>query len=105
MGAAAMMTGEQYRASLNDGRRVYLAGKLVADVAGHPDFAIPVGTAAAAYDRFWRPGDDAVNPFLQAPTSAEALRTHGDIDADQLTRTTFTSLMTLLTAGDRIAGS
>jgi len=98
-----MMTGKEYRASLNDGRRVFLDGRLVEDVDAHPDFAIPIGTIAAAYDRDWRPGEDAVNDKLKAPTSAEELRAHSEAEIDQMTSTTFTSLMTLLTAGDRIA--
>ena len=98
----AMMTGADYRASLADGRSVYADGRRVDDVAGHADFAVPVATAAAGYDRFWRPGE-AVNPYLKPPESADELRAHGQMHADQLSHGTFTCLMTLLTAGDRIA--
>ncbi len=97
-----MLTGAEYRASLADGRRVYADGRQVADVAGHADFVVPIAAAAGGYDRFWKPGD-AVNEYLKPPESADALRAHGAMRADQLTHGTFTCLMTLLTAGDRIA--
>jgi 4-hydroxybutyryl-CoA dehydratase/vinylacetyl-CoA-Delta-isomerase len=97
-----MLTGAEYRASLADGRRVYADGQLVEDVASHPDFAVPVATAATGYDRFWKP-EGGVNAFLKPPESAEELRQHGKVHTDQLTHGAFTCLMTLLTAADRIS--
>ena len=97
-----MLTGAEYRASLADGRSVYADGRYVEDVAGHADFAVPVAAAAAGYDRFWRPGE-AVNAYLKPPESADELREHGALHADQLTHGTFTCFATLMTAADRIA--
>lgn len=43
-------TGAQHIASLQDGRTIYLDGKLVGDVTKHPAFRNAVGSAAGFYD-------------------------------------------------------
>lgn len=98
-----MMTGAQYRASLVDDRLVYIDGERVTDLATHPDLAIPLGLAADGYDRFYEPDEDAVNPFLLPPESAEGLRNRGARFVDTLLHTTFTCAMSFQTAGERIA--
>ena len=45
-----MRSGDEYIASLSDGRAVYLDGQRVEDVANHPAFAGAVRTIAGAYD-------------------------------------------------------
>lgn len=45
-----MRTGDDYRASLDDGRRVYVDGQPVGNVAEHPAFAGVVTTMADLYD-------------------------------------------------------
>jgi 4-hydroxybutyryl-CoA dehydratase/vinylacetyl-CoA-Delta-isomerase len=101
---AAMLTGSAYRESLLDGRKVYENGALIGDILAHPSHAIPIRIAADSYDGFWTDsGSAAENLYLQTPDSAEALRHHDEAHVDQLTHTTFTCYMTLLTAGDRIA--
>ncbi|GGA60130.1 4-hydroxyphenylacetate 3-monooxygenase oxygenase component [Pseudoclavibacter endophyticus] len=45
-----MRTGAEYRASLDDGRRVVFDGEVVSDVAHHPAFAGVVETIATMYD-------------------------------------------------------
>lgn len=46
-----LMTGREYRASLNDGRQVWISGHRVAgSVADHPVFASMVDTVAKIYD-------------------------------------------------------
>ena len=98
-----MMTGAQYRASLTDGRKVFIDGEQVEDLAAHPDLAIPLRLAAEGYDRFFEPGPDAVNPFLLPPTSADGLRGRGARYVDTLLHTTFTCCMSFQTAAGRIA--
>ena len=48
-----MMTGDQYRASLNDGRATYFEGEQILDVANDPILGITVDSAAQGYDRFY----------------------------------------------------
>ena len=43
-------TGAEHIRSLQDGRTVYIDGKLVADVTTHPAFRNSVRSAAALYD-------------------------------------------------------
>jgi len=45
-----LMTGEQYRQSLNDGREVYIDGEKVKNVAEHPAFKPIVDAKARMYD-------------------------------------------------------
>ncbi len=45
-----MRSGQEYLASLRDGRRLYLDGELIRDVTDHPAFAAPVRTIAGLYD-------------------------------------------------------
>ncbi|WP_257350969.1 4-hydroxyphenylacetate 3-hydroxylase family protein [Pseudalkalibacillus decolorationis] len=46
----ALMTGKQYRESLNDGREVYIDGEQVKKVAEHPSFKPIVDVKARMYD-------------------------------------------------------
>lgn len=97
------MLGWEYRASLADGRRVYLDGILVEDVAAHPILGPCADRVATGYDR--RAAADA--DLLATPKSAEELRArldavHGE---DTLTRVTHTSLLTLCTARERLGGA
>lgn len=50
-GAAGAMTGDRFRASLDDGREVWLAGEKVKNVAEHPAFRGTVAEFARLYDR------------------------------------------------------
>jgi 4-hydroxybutyryl-CoA dehydratase/vinylacetyl-CoA-Delta-isomerase len=99
-----MMTGDQYRASLNDGRETYFEGRRVENVATDPILGITVDSAAAGYDRFYKPGEGAVGDFMAAPGSARELREQVELHetVDLLTHVTYASIMTLLTAADRI---
>ena len=69
-----MMTGEQYRQSLNDGRETYFEGKLVPNVNEHPMLRVTVDSGAAGYDRFYDPTPDAVGAFMKVPADAHELR-------------------------------
>ena len=44
-----LMTPEQYKASLNDGRVVYYKGQKIENVCEHPDLAACVETVAVDY--------------------------------------------------------
>jgi len=99
-----MMTGEQYRASLDDGRETYFEGARIDNVAAHPLLGITVDSAAAGYDRFYDPAPGAVGAFMKVPGSAQELREQVELheSVDLLTHVTYASIMTLLTAADRI---
>ena len=99
-----MMTGEQYRQSLRDGRQVYVAGRRIEDVNEEPLLRQSIEMTAANYDEFYRPGDDAYGPLFFIPRSIEDLRFQ---EVEQLkwanpTRTTSVSLLMLMTAASRI---
>lgn len=57
-----MRTGADYLASLDDGRRVYVDGAIVEDVATHPAFSGVVQTMASVYDAACRPGSVLTDP-------------------------------------------
>ncbi len=99
-----MMTGDEYRASLDDGRATYFEGKQIFDLPGHPILGITVDSAAAGYDRFYDPALGAVGAFMAVPGSAKELREQVELheSVDLLTHVTYASIMTLLTAADRI---
>lgn len=100
-----MMTGEQYKNSLRDGRRIYQDGKLVADMDTDPLLAPALDAVAAGYDEYYRPDADAVNPLVEAPRSVEELRDRVPIltSMDLLLNVTYQSLMTLVVAAARLA--
>jgi 4-hydroxybutyryl-CoA dehydratase/vinylacetyl-CoA-Delta-isomerase len=99
-----MMTGQQYKASLNDGRRIFLEGKLVTDMASHPVYKVPVETAAYLYDRDYDPDPNAIRKTIRTMKSAADLRHHAEPqeEEDILLAVTSASIMTLLTAAGRI---
>ena len=102
-----MMTGDEYRASLDDGRETYFEGERIENVAAHPMLGQTVDSAAAGYDRFYDPAPDAVGAFMKVPGSATELREQVELheSVDLLTHVTYASIMTLLTAADRIEGT
>lgn len=69
----AMMTGEQYRQSVLDGRRCYIDGELIEDPGKHPLLAAAVDSVAATYDRFYDPSPGAFHPMYLVPRSREDL--------------------------------
>ena len=68
-----MRSGDDYRADLADGRKVYVDGQLVADVADHPAFRGVVTTMSALYDAAAAPdaGDRADTCDLVDPASGQ----------------------------------
>ncbi len=99
-----MMTGEEYRASLGDGRASYFEGERIADLPGHPVLGRAVDVAAACYDRLYDPAPGARSPLMAIPRSAEDLKARIPIlhDADLLAHVTYQSIMTLITAAGRM---
>jgi len=67
-----MRTGEQYLASLADGRRVFVNGEVVRDVADHPAFAGIARSIAGLYDFAADPAH--VMTYLAPETGREANR-------------------------------
>ncbi len=102
-----MMTGDEYRASLDDGRETFFAGEQIFDLPNHPILGITVDSAATGYDRFYDPTPGAVGAFMTVPGSAQELRDQVELheSVDLLTHVTYASIMTLLTAADRIAST
>ncbi len=63
-------TGEQYRQSLRDGRKLYVDGRLVEDVTTCPSMQGVIGTIAALYDDQHNPAYSDVLTY-KSPTSGE----------------------------------
>ncbi len=101
-----MLTGQQYKDSLKDGRNVFFEGKRVSDLGTVPALASPLETIAAGYDKYYSNEPDAVNPMTVAPRSPAELRDRVPLitQMDLLLNTTYQSLMTLQVAAARLAG-
>jgi 4-hydroxybutyryl-CoA dehydratase/vinylacetyl-CoA-Delta-isomerase len=101
-----MMNGEQYRASLRDGRRMFIAGARVEDVTTHPSFRAAVDNAALDYDRYYNPAPDTSGPYFTIPSSADELRAQEELQHSWSfpTVSTVHSLLMLMTAGSRMRG-
>jgi 4-hydroxybutyryl-CoA dehydratase / vinylacetyl-CoA-Delta-isomerase len=101
-----MMTGDQYRQSLRDGREVYFKGERVADVTAEPMFATSIAMTAADYDKFYQPGDEAFGPYFFIPRTLDDLheQEYRQLSWSNPTRTTSVSLLMLMTAASRMRG-
>jgi 4-hydroxybutyryl-CoA dehydratase/vinylacetyl-CoA-Delta-isomerase len=101
-----MMTGEQYRQSLRDGREVYIKGERVPDVTAEPLFATSIAMTAADYDNFYQPGAEAFGPLFFIPRSLDDLheQEYRQLRWANPTRTTSVSLLMLMTVASRIRG-
>jgi 4-hydroxybutyryl-CoA dehydratase/vinylacetyl-CoA-Delta-isomerase len=100
-----MLTGDQYRESLRDGRQTFFDGRLVTDLPNEPVLKDAVDTVAAAYDKFYSAEPGATNPLFTVPNGFEELKDRLPAlhEADIVTNTTFQSLMTVLTASAKVA--
>jgi len=100
----ALMTGDQYRASLDDGRATYFEGEQVHDLPGHPILGVCVDRVADTYDHFYSPEPDAESPLMGIPTTAQQLRDRIPLlhEAGMMAHVTYTSLMTVTTAAGRL---
>src|SRR3712207_1472987 len=100
-----MLTGDQYRESLRDGRQTFFEGRLIADLPNESVLSDAVDTVAAGYDKFHSSEPGAVNPLLTVPSGFDELKDRLPAlhEADIVTNTTFQSLMTVLTASAKVA--
>lgn len=99
-----MMTGQQYKDSLKDGRQVYYRGRLIEDFAEEPALGVPMEAVAQGYDKYFNAEPDARNEVISAPRSVDELRNKIPelISMDLLLNTTYQSIMTLVVAASRI---
>lgn len=99
-----MMTGDEYRESLRDGRRVFYDGELVEDVTIHPRMKTSVDLLAAGYDAAAEAGPESVAAAYEAPRSSEELhsRLEGLSKWDTSLITTLETLAALRTAAGRM---
>ncbi len=99
-----MLTGQQYKDSLDDGRKTYFEGERIDDLPGHPILGQTAEFTARAYDKYYNPEPNAVSPLLGVPRSADDL--HALIpmlhDAGMMAHVTSTSIQTLKTAAGRM---
>ncbi|MGF1599502.1 MAG: 4-hydroxyphenylacetate 3-hydroxylase N-terminal domain-containing protein [Acidimicrobiales bacterium] len=100
-----MLTGEQYKKSLDDGRKTYFEGERVDDIVGHPLLGNTAEFTARGYDRWYDPAPDATSPLLSVPRSADDLRELIPMlhEAGMMAHVTSTSIQTLKTAAGRMA--
>ncbi len=99
-----MMTGEQYRESIRDGRATYYLGKRIDDLSADPDLGKVVDLVAAGYDHWYQPGPDARHPLMSPPRSIDEMRERVPLFAelDTLTDVTYGCMGTLVTAAGRL---
>lgn len=100
-----MLTGEEYKASLDDGRATYFEGERVTDLPGHPILGPPVQEVADGYDWLLTQAVDGRSPITGVPTSADELRSKVELvhHAGMMAHVTYTSVMTLATVAGRIS--
>ena len=101
-----MMTGEDYLRTLDDGRATYFEGERIDDIPRHPILGVAAKVVADCYDRLYSPGPEAKSPIMAVPKSAAELKARIPLlhEADLVAHVTYQSIMTLTTAGGRIAG-
>ena len=101
-----MLTGQQYKDSLDDGRHTYFEGERIHDLAGHPLLGQTVEFTAKGYDLHYDPAPDATSPLLGVPRSADDLRALIPMlhEAGMMAHVTSTSIQTLKTAAGRMDG-
>ncbi|MCE3554862.1 hypothetical protein LWC33_25835 [Pseudonocardia sp. RS11V-5] len=102
-----MLTGQEYKESLKDGRKVYFQGRLIEDMDAEPGLSVPLNAVADGYDKYYSSAPDAVNPVVTAPRSAEELRDRIPelMELDLVLNVTYQSLMTVLVAAGRLEGA
>ncbi|MTD14103.1 4-hydroxyphenylacetate 3-hydroxylase [Nakamurella sp. YIM 132087] len=98
-----MMTGEEYRQSIRDGRATYYKGKRIDDITLEPEMSSVVDLVAAGYDRWYDP-DAARHPLMSPPRSVEEMRERIPVfeTLDVMTDASYQSFSTLVTAAGRL---
>ena len=99
-----MLTGEEYKESLYDGRATYFEGKKVDDLPNHRLLGGAVSMVADRYDWLATNAIDGESPLNSIPTNPEELRAKVALvhEAGMLAHVTYTSIMTLATAAGRM---
>jgi 4-hydroxybutyryl-CoA dehydratase/vinylacetyl-CoA-Delta-isomerase len=98
-----MLTREQYLDSLRDGRRVYVRGQLVDDVATHPALAAPAMWIADGYERHYDATPGAHHPMYEVPRSIEGLRRRMEVVAESdVTAGLSSAALAILTAAPQL---
>lgn len=99
-----MLTGQEYKKSLDDGRLTYFEGQRIDELADHPILGITVDATATGYDHFYDPTPGATSPLLQVPGSADELRAMIPVlhHAGLMAHVTYTSIQTVKTAAGRM---
>lgn len=69
-----MMTAEQYRNSLRDGRATYLDGRRIADVTEEPYLSKAIDWICESYRRYHSTAPGAFHPMYNIPRSTEDLK-------------------------------
>lgn len=99
-----MKTGVEYLESLRDGRRVFIHGRRIDDVAAHRALSIATTAAAATYDLFHDRYQSGDNPVFRVPTSVDDLRHRiALIQEADVTVALTSSVMALVTASSQLA--
>ncbi|WP_433622177.1 4-hydroxyphenylacetate 3-hydroxylase N-terminal domain-containing protein [Nocardia sp. CA-120079] len=98
-----MMTGEEYKKSLQDGRSIYFKGERVPNMPDHPVLGLCVEDIAAEYDTYYGDGT-GVSSVMAVPRDAQELREHVEHHTRMglLSHITSTCVMTLMTAAGRL---
>lgn len=99
-----MLTGEEYKESLFDGRATFFEGKRVDDIPSHPFLGPPAERVARDYDWLLGQAVDGHSPISGVPRSREELREKVELvhHAGMMAHVTYTSIMTLATVAGRI---
>jgi 4-hydroxybutyryl-CoA dehydratase/vinylacetyl-CoA-Delta-isomerase len=99
-----MLTGDEYKETLFDGRSVFFEGKRVDDLVTHPFLGPAVQQVADGYDWLASQAVDGESPLAQIPRTPDELRAKVDLvhHAGMMAHVTYTSIMTLATAAGRI---
>lgn len=100
-----MLTGDQYKATLDDGRSTFFEGERVDDLAKHPVLGTVVQNIADGYDWLALKAVDGQSPLSGVPTTPQELREKVELvhSAGMMAHVNYTSIMTLATAAGRLS--
>jgi 4-hydroxybutyryl-CoA dehydratase/vinylacetyl-CoA-Delta-isomerase len=101
-----LLTGDQYRESLKDGRASFIDGERVEDPANHPLLKTAVDVCAAGYDKLYNPDPNAYSPIYMIPHNNEEMEERYRLlegATDMTASTSGTSILALGTAAPDLA--
>lgn len=100
-----MLTGAQYRDTLDDGRETYFEGERIKDLHLHPILGQAVSNVADGYDWLIQSAVGGRSPLSGIPQTADELRSTVELvhRAGMMAHVTYTSLMTMTTAANRLS--